>query len=147
VKSRARFVIALVLAVGLGGWLAYTSLGGSLSTYVGPSGITAGAGDGTYRLNGIVAKGAPRDAAEAAQGEAGLRFTVVDKDEPATSVPVVYRGSVPDTFRSGREVVLTGEVRGGTFVAERNSLITLCPSKFQAKPDAPAATPGSPTST
>jgi cytochrome c-type biogenesis protein CcmE len=47
------------------------------------------------------------------------------------SVPVSYQGSVPDPFREGREVIVTVQ-RGanGTFVGEKDSLITKCPSKF-----------------
>ena len=131
-RSGARFFIAVALAAVLGGWLAYTSLGGTLERFASPGQVTAGGG--TYRLTGLVAGGAPADAAGQAQSAAGLRFRVQDKKDPARSVAVLYRGSVPDTFRSGREVVLTGRVAGGVFVAERNSLIALCPSKFQAKP-------------
>ena len=43
---------------------------------------------------------------------------------------VRYEGVVPDPFREGREVIVSGELQGGTFVAERDSLITKCPSKF-----------------
>ena len=49
-------------------------------------------------------------------------------------MPVVYTGVVPDPFRVGREIVVTGHLRGGTFVGERDSLVTKCPSKYQAKP-------------
>jgi hypothetical protein len=34
--------------------------------------------------------------------------------------------------------VLTGTRSGNTFVAQRNSMITKCPSKFVNKPDPPA---------
>ena len=37
---------------------------------------------------------------------------------------------MPDPFREGREVIVSGELRSGTFVAERDSLVTKCPSKF-----------------
>jgi cytochrome c-type biogenesis protein CcmE len=50
-------------------------------------------------------------------------------------VAVLYRGSVPDQFKAGREVVVTGAVQGGTFVARNDSLITLCPSKFSDRPE------------
>jgi cytochrome c-type biogenesis protein CcmE len=132
VRSRARFLIAILLAAGLGLWLAWTSIGGSLEHYVSPAGLHAGDGT-TYRLNGLVASGAQGDAALRAQSPAGLRFVVKDKKYPAKTVDVLYRGTVPDTFRAGREVVVTGTLEGGTFVAERNGLTTLCPSKFQAK--------------
>ena len=45
-------------------------------------------------------------------------------------MPVAYTGVVPDPFREGREVIVSGELENGTFVAERDSLVTKCPSKF-----------------
>ncbi|HVH01315.1 MAG TPA: cytochrome c maturation protein CcmE [Miltoncostaeaceae bacterium] len=134
-RSRLRFIIAIGLAVVLGAWLAWTSLGGSLETYAGPGEIAAAHADTTYRLNGRVAAGAPADAAAAAQSAGGLRFTVVDKQNAHQRVRVLYRGTVPDQFKVGREVVVTGTVQGGTFVAKNDSLITLCPSKFTDRPD------------
>lgn len=133
VRSRLRFIIAISLAVVLGAWLAWTSIGGSLETYAGP-GELATSTDKTYRLNGRVAPGAPKDAAGLAQSAEGLRFTVIDKENPAERVQVLYRGSVPDQFKDGREVVVTGSVKNGTFVARNDSLITLCPSKFSDRP-------------
>ena len=134
-RSRLRFIIAIGLAVVLGAWLAWTSLGGSLETYAGPGEIEAAHSDTTYRLNGRVAPGAPTDAAAKAQSAAGLRFTVVDKQNEHQRVRVLYRGTVPDQFKVGREVVVTGSVEEGTFVAKNDSLITLCPSKFTDRPD------------
>ena len=43
---------------------------------------------------------------------------------------MTYSGVVPDPFREGREVIVSGELKQGTFVAEHDSLITKCPSKF-----------------
>lgn len=136
-RSRLRFIVAISLAVVLGAWLAWTSLGGSLETYAGPGELATSAAlstDKTYRLNGRVAPGAPADAAGLAQSEEGLRFTVLDKEDPSKRVRVLYRGSVPDQFKDGREVVVTGGIENGTFVARNDSLITLCPSKFTDRP-------------
>jgi cytochrome c-type biogenesis protein CcmE len=58
-----------------------------------------------------------------------LRFRIRDRDG-TKSVPVTYTGSVPDPFRDGREVIVSGELKQGTFVGERDSLVTKCPSKF-----------------
>ncbi len=88
-RSRLRFVVAISLAVVLGGWLAYTSLGGSMETYAAPGELAAAK---TYRLNGKVASGSPKDAAGLAQSDEGLRFTVVGKDDPSKTVTVLYRG-------------------------------------------------------
>lgn len=131
-RSRSRFTIALILAAALGGWLIWTSIGGSLETYTSPSGLVKSDGT-TYRLNGKVSAGAPKDAAERAQSAAGLRFVVRDKDTPKSTVEVVYRGSVPDAFADDREIVVTGHMANGVFMADRGSLITLCPSKFMQK--------------
>ena len=59
----------------------------------------------------------------------GLHFVLRDRNG-MTSVPVVYTGSVPDLFKTGREVVVDGKLRGGVFVAVPNTLVTKCPSKY-----------------
>jgi len=130
-KSKARFVIALGLAAVLGAALVWFSIGGSLETYAAPGDIQA---DGkTYLLNGIVAKGAPANAAEQALTGEGVRFKVENQDDPSKTVWVNYRGKIPETFQDGREVVVTGTMQGNTFVAKRDSLLAKCPSKFEAK--------------
>ncbi|MGD9696798.1 MAG: cytochrome c maturation protein CcmE [Thermoleophilia bacterium] len=141
-RSRLRFVIAIGLAVVLGGWLVWSSMGGAMETYAGPGELTAKSASldtssTTFRLNGKVDKGAPtaNEAAELADSEEGLVFTVVDKQNPDQTVKVVYHGTVPDQFKVGREVVVTGEMKGGVFQAKADSLITLCPSKFTDRAD------------
>ena len=59
-----------------------------------------------------------------------LRFEMEDRENPSESIPVSYTGTIPDPFREGREVIITGELQQGTLVGERDSLITKCPSKF-----------------
>ena len=54
-------------------------------------------------------------------------------------MPVTYKGTVPDPFRGGREIVLTGSVENGTFVGEPDTLITKCPSKFTTRANALAS--------
>jgi cytochrome c-type biogenesis protein CcmE len=66
-----------------------------------------------------------------------LDFKVADREDSKVSLPVRYTGEVPDPFADGREVIVSGKVDNGTFLAQRDSLITKCPSKFatQAKQD------------
>jgi cytochrome c-type biogenesis protein CcmE len=52
------------------------------------------------------------------------------KGHPDARAHVVYHGSVPDPYRIGREVVFTGTLRNGVFVAKTDSLTTKCPSKY-----------------
>jgi cytochrome c-type biogenesis protein CcmE len=138
-RSRIRFIVALSLAALLGGFLLYVSLGGAMETYVSPSQVAAQADDDerVFRLNGVVAGRVPDDAVARARGQEGYRFAVADKDDPATTVTVLYRGTVPDQFKEGREVVVTGEMEDGVFVGRRDTLLALCPSKFTAESNPP----------
>lgn len=63
----------------------------------------------------------------------GITFEVEDRDGSGQPLPVSYHGTVPDPFRGGREIVLTGAMESGTFVGEPETLITKCPSKFTTK--------------
>ena len=60
-----------------------------------------------------------------------LVFRVRDRNG-SKSVPVHYRGAVPDPFREGREVIVTVRRQGNVWAGERDSLVTKCPSKFSA---------------
>jgi len=46
------------------------------------------------------------------------------------SLPVRYNGILPDMFADGRDVIVEGKVEGGVFRA--NTLLTTCPSKYEA---------------
>ena len=39
-------------------------------------------------------------------------------------------GAVPDAFKAGRRIIVTGQMADGTFVAQPDSLVTKCPSKY-----------------
>lgn len=118
-KRRLRLVVALSAAILLAAALAYTSFSASTQASE-PSQVRPGK---SYELTGKVVK----DSVSRSGSE--LRFSIRDRDGTG-SVPVRYAGAVPDPFREGREVIVSGELKGGTFVAERDSLITKCPSKF-----------------
>ena len=118
-KRKIRLVVALGAALSLAGLLVYTSFSAS-SEAARPSELREGQ---AYDLTGKVVN----DSIERRGDE--LRFEIRDRDGTA-SVPVIYTGVVPDPFREGREVIVSGELNRGTFVAERDSLVTKCPSKF-----------------
>jgi cytochrome c-type biogenesis protein CcmE len=62
------------------------------------------------------------------------RFTASDQ---GGTLPVVYRGPVPDIFQPGIQVVVEGKLRpDGVFAAD--SLLTKCPAHFQAASPTPA---------
>jgi cytochrome c-type biogenesis protein CcmE len=123
-KRRLRLVVALGAAVALAGALVYTSFSASTEASK-PSQVQPGR---SYEVTGKVVKGSVRRDSD------GLRFRIRDRNGSG-SLPVAYNGVVPDPFREGREVIVSGELRRGTFVAERDSLVTKCPSKFTKKDD------------
>jgi cytochrome c-type biogenesis protein CcmE len=126
-KRRIRLVVALTAALLLASALVYTSFSAS-SPAVTPSSLAARADSGrAYQLTGKVVDGSVRDI------PGGKVFRVRDRGG-TTSVPVRYVGAVPDPFREGREVIVTVRKEGSTFVGERDSLVTKCPSKFSDKP-------------
>ena len=123
-KRRIRFVVALSVAVLLAGALAYTSFSASSEART-PSQLQAARAGRTYQLTGKVVAGYKQD------GETTY-FKVRDRDG-YVSVPVRYTGPLPDPFKADREVVIDVRKEGGTFVGQKDSLVTKCPSKFSAE--------------
>ncbi len=126
-RNPARLVVALSVAGVLAVFLVYMSFAGGGTPAVQPSELAAH--DGRVDVGGIVVGPVAGDA----RGD-GLRFALRDVKGSGT-VDVVYTGRVPDLFRVGREVMLTGAVERGVFVAERDSLVTKCPSKYSPQSD------------
>ncbi len=127
-KRKIRLVVALSTAVLLAVALIYTSFSASTEAKE-PSQILSATPGTTYEMTGKVVKGSIQR-----QGN-GIAFRVVDRDGKGQGMPVTYKGTVPDPFRGGREIVLTGAVANGVFVGEPETLITKCPSKFTTKSD------------
>jgi cytochrome c-type biogenesis protein CcmE len=123
--SPARLVIALSVAAVLAVFLLYTSIAGGGTPSLRPSQLKGH--QGRVSLIGHVV-GTPSGDAHAG----GLRFQLRDV-KGKTTVPVVYKGSVPDLFKTDRDVVVDGRLRNGVFVAVPNTLVTKCPSKYQPK--------------
>ena len=122
-KRTVRLVVALTAAVLLVGALAVTSFSASSEARTPKQIVNAQPGE-RYQLTGRVQKGTY-------ERRGDVHVFRVQERAGGTSVPVTYQGSVPDPFREGREVIITvTKDSSGTFVGERDSLITKCPSKF-----------------
>ena len=130
-RSPARLVIALSIAAVLAVFLLYTSIAGGGTPSLKPSQLAGHVG--SVSLVGRVV-GRPTGDPDVA----GLRFRLRDvKDPSSTKVVVVYKGSVPDLFAPGRDIVVEGALRNGVFVATPGTMVTKCPSKYTAiKPSA-----------
>jgi len=127
-KRKIRLVVALSAAVLLAVALIYTSFSASTEAKE-PSQLLSAAPGTSYEMTGRVVKGSVQ------RDGTGIDFDVVDRDGGGKSLPVTYTGTIPDPFRGGREIVLTGAIQNGVFVGEPDTLITKCPSKFTTKSD------------
>lgn len=123
------YLVALVLFLGGLGYLIFAGLGEN-STYflnvsealaMQPSALTKA------RLFGTVSA----DDLTRPEHALGVSFTLVDKDQPAKTIRVDFKGAVPDTFKPGAEVIVEGGVNPASGAFAANTLMTKCPSKYQ----------------
>jgi cytochrome c-type biogenesis protein CcmE len=124
-KRTIRFVVALSAAVLLAGALAYTSFSASTEARQPSELVAATPTPGKkYQLVGKVVAGYKQ------QGDTTY-FNVRDRNGKA-SVPVTYKGTLPDPFRADREIVVDVVRKGDVYEGQTGSLVTKCPSKFTA---------------
>jgi cytochrome c-type biogenesis protein CcmE len=122
-KRKIRLGVALSVAVLLAVALIYVSFNAASNTAE-PTQIMAASPGQNFEMNATVVAGTIKHKGET------IDFEVEDRDGGNT-MPVSYTGVVPDPFRGGREIILTGQrEQSGTFIGEPESLITKCPSKF-----------------
>lgn len=132
-KRRIRLVVALTAALLAASALVYTSFSAGSDERTAGQLLDAAVAGTTYTLAGTVKDGSVRRA------DGVLFFSVRDPHRPV-AVRVRYTGIVPDPFREGRGVMVKVQRGSGDlFVAEKDSMVTKCPSKFQVAPPRPSA--------
>ena len=60
-----------------------------------------------------------------------VEFLVFEKDSEQT-LPVIYQGIIPDTFKDNAEVLVEGMYRSEEGRFHANVLLAKCPSKYEA---------------
>jgi cytochrome c-type biogenesis protein CcmE len=136
VTAAPRLVIALVIASLLAVFLVYQVARGSGQLVVTVGQLRSdrdGAATKTVQLTGTAVSCVNTNCTGAQ-----APFTMVVKDEATSqTVPVRYSGgSVPDAFKAGRRIIVTGHMANGQFMANADSLVTKCPSKYSGGPGA-----------
>ena len=123
-RSPARLVIALSVAAALAVFVLYTSIAGAGTPQIQPKDLAQHTGV-VLLVGKVVSTGGD------SHSPSGMHFVLRDvKNDSGKRARVVYHGTVPDPYRVGREVVVTGTLRNGVFVAQDGSLTTKCPSKY-----------------
>jgi len=131
-KRRIRLVVALTAALLLASALVYTSFSAGSDEKTAGQLLDSSVPGETYTLAGTVEPGTVRRA------DGVLWFSVMDPNRRGVSARVRYTGLVPDPFREGRGVMIKVQrdgARGTLFIAEKDSMVTKCPSKFQVAPE------------
>ena len=124
-RSPARLVIALSVAAVLAVFILYTSIAGAGTPQISPSTLGSHVGQDVLLVGTVVGH------VDSNANATGMRFVLKDDHGTAPArTRVLYSGSVPDLFRTGRQVVVEGTLRNETFVAKPGSLVTKCPSKY-----------------
>jgi cytochrome c-type biogenesis protein CcmE len=127
---RIKLVIAGVILTGAFGYLAFAGMQNGWVYFVSVEQFAADAQfhNQRVRVHGKVATAG----FDASKSLLTARFNLTGKG--GESVPVVYRGVVPDLFEAGRDVVVEGR-RDAAGVFQADVLMTKCASKYE--PDSP----------
>ena len=134
--SRKGAVKIVATVLGIGGAIALmltASISSGSQYYKFVDEVTANA-DGfrgkKLKVHGIVADGS----IEQVKGTLQYRFKIQSKpDRPPATIMATYEGLVPDTFKSGAEVVVQGALTADNQVAIiPDGIMAKCPSKYNA---------------
>ena len=110
------------------GYLAYVGFMDSATYYYTVSelkGMGSSIHGNSVRVSGQVAPGS----IEQEPVNLTMRFTIIEGEE---SLPVVYRGAVPDAFKVGNDVVVDGNL-SSSGIFQANTILVKCPSKYVPK--------------
>jgi cytochrome c-type biogenesis protein CcmE len=112
--KRIFFIIAGLISLGLAAFLVLSAFNDNLVFFFSPTQVAAKeAPTGkTFRVGGLVETGSLTRESDGLT----VRFKVTDT---ATSIPIVYKGILPDLFKEGRGCVAQGHIgTDGVFYAE-----------------------------
>jgi cytochrome c-type biogenesis protein CcmE len=120
-----RWASLLAVVAACVGYLVYSASGGTAEYYVTVSELQSHPTAGDVRVAGVVQDDVLRT-------DGGLHVHFTEKDGTA-SVPVDYRGTLPDIFRPGITVVAEGKM-GADGVFHASNVLAKCPSRFSTSP-------------
>jgi cytochrome c-type biogenesis protein CcmE len=113
--KRIIFIAACLAALGLATWLVLGAFRSNLVFFFSPTQVAAKEAPlgRTFRIGGLVEAGSLKRDTDGLT----IRFAVTDT---ATTLPVVYKGILPDLFKEGRGCVAQGKVGpDGVFYADQ----------------------------
>lgn len=127
-KNRKKYLWGFIVIAGVLAYLLFTTFSSSLQYYVTASELFKD--KNSYRGKTLKVAGIAQEVVRDEEGGASrYTFNVVEEGK---SLPVIYKGIIPDTFKDNAQVVVTGTLNAdGTFAA--TEILAKCASKYQAK--------------
>jgi cytochrome c-type biogenesis protein CcmE len=113
--KRIVFIVCSLAALGLATWLVLGAFRNNLVFFFSPTQVSAKEAPvgRTFRIGGLVEQGSLKRDTDGLT----IRFSVTDT---ANTLPVVYKGILPDLFKEGRGCVAQGKVGpDGVFYADQ----------------------------
>jgi len=112
-KKRLAQVTLLLSGIGIALFLLLQAFNENMSFYFSTSDVVQGKApsERNFRMGGLVLNGSVQRASDSLT----VSFRLTDM---AQEVPVVYEGILPDLFREGQGVIVTGRMQGNRFIAE-----------------------------
>ena len=113
--KRIAFIVIALASLSIAAFLVLSAFQNNLVFFFSPTQVAAKEApiDRTFRIGGLVQEGTVKRDADGLT----VRFTVTDT---AQSIPVVYKGILPDLFKEGRGCVAQGKLSAdGVFQAEQ----------------------------
>lgn len=125
-RSSLRFAVAGLIIVAAIGYLIYAATQGGSEYYVTTGELKAMGNKAigqSVRLGGRVVDGSVRWD----RGSSSVAFDLTDGE--GTTIPITYRGTIPDSFQPNVDVIVEGKLEaGGSFKA--TTLLAKCASKY-----------------
>jgi cytochrome c-type biogenesis protein CcmE len=124
-KRKTKLIVVMLVVTAAVGYLVYSGIRETMVYYLTVSELiqqTPSTSEEGVRVGGKVLEGSVTWDPKALK----LKFVLGDK---AQSLPVVYEGVVPDSFKQGQEVIIEGRYAGPMFVASQ--IMPTCPSKYE----------------
>ena len=140
--KKLKFAVGAVLIVGAITYLISTSISQTSMYFVTVSELAARGvsySNTELKVKGNVVRGSIN---KDPQDYLLLNFSIEDKEnnDQSKHLKVQYKGITPDMFQDDGEVVVEGVIKDGVFHA--NTLLTSCPSKYEAEKQAGKSHPG-----
>ena len=108
-KKRLGLIAGGLIICGAAAALVFNAFEENLVFFFSPSQVAA---HEAFRIGGFVQEGSVQRQKDGVT----VRFDVTDT---AHTVPVTYKGSLPDLFKEGKGVVAQGKLQNGVFVADQ----------------------------